>query len=65
MHSKEPLEKKEVAGMDVLATKKHFDTSGKSPADFHHRAYCRPAHGLARRDLDVIAGTKLRSELQR
>jgi hypothetical protein len=37
MQRKEPLEKKGVADMDARP-KKHFDTSGKSPADFHHRA---------------------------
>jgi len=31
-----------VAGMDALSTlRKHFDTSGKSAALFHHRAICK------------------------
>jgi hypothetical protein len=39
MQRKEPLEKKGGAGMDARH-KKHFDTSGKSPAHFDHRANC-------------------------
>jgi hypothetical protein len=41
-----------VAGMDALSTlRKHFDTSGKSAALFHHRAICKtpmalPGNGL-------------------
>src|SRR5438046_505609 len=42
--------------------KKHFDTSGKSAAQLHHRANCRPAHGPAHRALRVITDQKLRSE---
>jgi hypothetical protein len=38
---KEPLEKKGVAGMDVLPVKKHFDSSGKSRAQPHHRVICK------------------------
>jgi hypothetical protein len=55
MQRKQPLEKKGGAGMDALPRKKHFDTSGKSPAHFHHRANCGHAHGLAHRTLRVIA----------
>jgi hypothetical protein len=47
-----------------LTRKKHFDTSGKSAAHFHHRANRRPAHGPAHRALRVIAGQKFRSELR-
>jgi hypothetical protein len=32
--------------MDALPAKT-FDTSGKSPALFHHRAICRTAHSVA------------------
>ena len=45
-----------VAGMDALSDPaKHFDTSGKSAALFHHRAICRtpmalPDNGLLQRD---------------
>jgi len=36
-----------VAGMDALsAPRKHFDTSGKSPAPFHHRAICKTPMAL-------------------
>jgi hypothetical protein len=31
-----------IAGMDALGgSPKHFDTSGKSAAQFHHRAICK------------------------
>ena len=36
-----------VAGMDALSTlRKHFDTSGKSAALFHHRAICKTLMAL-------------------
>jgi hypothetical protein len=37
-----------VAGMDALSypCKKHFDTSGKSGALFHHRAICKTPMAL-------------------
>jgi hypothetical protein len=39
-------------GMGVLTgPQKHFDTSGKSPAQLHHRAICKNACRLARRQL--------------
>jgi hypothetical protein len=37
MQRKEPLENKGVVAW-LLIPQKHFDTSGKSGADFHHRA---------------------------
>jgi hypothetical protein len=35
----------------MLPPRKHFDTSGKSAAPFHHRAICKTAHGPAQRPL--------------
>jgi hypothetical protein len=50
-----------VAGMDALGDPaKTFDTSGKSPALFHHRAICKTAHGPAHRALGAITGQKSR-----
>jgi hypothetical protein len=34
----------------MLYPRKHFDTSGKSPAPFHHRAICKTARGAAHRN---------------
>jgi len=34
----------------MLYLRKHFDTSGKSAAPFHHRAICKTAHGAAHRN---------------
>jgi hypothetical protein len=34
----------------MLYPRKHFDTSGKSAAPFHHRAICKTAHGAAHRN---------------
>src|SRR6267378_3987437 len=56
-----------VAGMDAfeLSLRKHFDTSGKSVALFHHRAICKtpmalPDNGrLSRRWSAIIAGKRL------
>jgi hypothetical protein len=36
--------------------RKHFDTSDKSAAPFHHRAICKTAHGTAHRALGAITG---------
>jgi hypothetical protein len=47
MQRKQPLEKKGVAGMDALAVKKHFDTSGKSLAHLHHPSIWQTACGAA------------------
>jgi hypothetical protein len=44
----------------MLYPRKHFDTSGKSAAPFHHRAICKTAHGAAHRALGVITGQKPR-----
>jgi hypothetical protein len=44
----------------MLYPRKHFDTSGKSVAPFHHRAICKTAHGAAHRALGVITGQKPR-----
>jgi hypothetical protein len=47
-YRKQPHAKKHgAAGWDVfdLPFKKHFDTSGKSPAQLHHPASCKSAHG--------------------
>src|SRR5712691_265107 len=40
----------------MLYSRKHFDTSGKSAAPFHHRTICKTADGAARRALGVITG---------
>jgi hypothetical protein len=40
----------------MLYPRKHFDTSGKSPAPFHRRAICKTAHGNAHRALGEITG---------
>jgi hypothetical protein len=40
----------------MLYPRKHFDTSGKSPAPLHHRAICKAAHGIAHRALGAITG---------
>jgi hypothetical protein len=47
-----------VAGMDALSTlRKHFDTSGKSGALFHHRAICKTPMALPDNGLfGAIAG---------
>jgi len=47
-----------VAGMDALSTlRKHFDTSGKSAALFHHRAICKTPMALPDNGLfGAIAG---------
>src|SRR5882724_13019643 len=49
-----------VAGMDALSTlRKHFDTSGKSAALFHHRAICKTLMALPDNGLfGAIAGKK-------
>jgi hypothetical protein len=47
MQRKEPLEDKGVAGIDALAAKKHFDTSGKSLAHLHHPRIGDTACGTA------------------
>src|SRR6266478_366564 len=49
-----------VAGMDALSTlRKHFDTSGKSAALFHHRAICKTPMALPDNGLfGAIAGKK-------
>ena len=46
--------------MDASACEKHFDTSGKSGALFHHRAICKTAHDAAQRALGAITGQKFR-----
>jgi putative ABC transport system substrate-binding protein len=46
----------------MLCPRKHFDTSGKSAAPFHHRAICKTAHGAAHRALGAIAGQKSRKQ---
>jgi hypothetical protein len=40
----------------MLYPRKHFDTSGKSAAPFHHRTICKTADGAAHRALGVITG---------
>jgi hypothetical protein len=49
-----------VAGMDALSTlRKHFDTSGKSAALFHHRAICKtPMDCPTTGSSSTIAGKK-------
>src|SRR5712691_9445999 len=49
-----------VAGMDALSTlRKHFDTSGKSAALFHHRAICKTPMALSDNGFfGAIAGKK-------
>jgi hypothetical protein len=34
----------------MLYPRKHFDTSGKSAAPFHHRTICKTADGAAHRN---------------
>ena len=34
----------------MLYSRKHFDTSGKSAAPFHHRTICKTADGAAHRN---------------
>jgi hypothetical protein len=49
---------KRSSGMDALSTlRKHFDTSGKSGALFHHRAICKTPMALPDNGLfGAIAG---------
>ncbi len=49
-----------LAWMLWATPRKHFDTSGKSLALFHHRAICKTAHGPAHRALGAITGQKSR-----
>ena len=39
----------------MLYPRKHFDTSGKSAAPFHHRAICKTTHGAAHRNCGASA----------
>jgi hypothetical protein len=48
MQRKEPIENTGVVGVDMLPAKKHFDTSGKSPAHLHHPANWQYARDDAR-----------------
>jgi len=59
MQRKEPYANKGDSLARIRARKKHFDSSGKSPAHFHHRANCRPAHGPAYRPLRLTAKPKI------
>jgi hypothetical protein len=44
----------------MLPLRKPFDTSGKSAAQFHHRAICKAADGAAHRALGAMTSQKSR-----
>jgi hypothetical protein len=54
-----------VAGMDALSyPAKHFDTSGKSAAQFHHRAICKTPSPLVKTSKARATGAFTRTDLR-